>query len=123
MALNHFTSPAYKYVNSDVFAFLKEALQAKEKWDIIVLDPPTFSNSRKMEKTLDIQRDHLAMIQDCIKLLSKNGFIVFSNNYKNFKLDPAVRESGFVNNISEESIPEDFKGSKIHKCWIIEKRR
>jgi len=123
MALNNFTAPSHKYENCDVFAFLEEAGQRKETWDLIILDPPTFSNSRKMKKVLDIQRDHLEMINSCLSLLSKNGLLVFSNNYQKFRIDPAVRERGFVHNISEETIPEDFKGSKIHKCWIIEKRK
>jgi 23S rRNA G2069 N7-methylase RlmK/C1962 C5-methylase RlmI len=123
MALNLFVSSAHKYVQADVFSFLKEAEKSGEKWDLIILDPPTFSNSRKMEKVLDIQKDHLDLINSCLSLLIKNGKLIFSNNYGKFRLDPEVRRQGFVNNITEETIPEDFKGSKIHKCWLIEKRR
>ncbi|MBN2657004.1 MAG: class I SAM-dependent methyltransferase [Spirochaetales bacterium] len=123
MELNNFTAASHKYENSDVFAFLEEAAQKKESWDLIILDPPTFSNSRKMKKVLDIQKDHLAMINHCLSLLTKNGILIFSTNFTKFRIDPAVRENGFVHNISDETIPEDFKGSKIHKCWIIEKRR
>ena len=123
MILNNFTSKAHKFVNSDVFKFLDESIERKEKWDIIVLDPPTFSNSRKMEKVLDIQRDHLELINKSLSLLSKNGFIIFSTNYSDFRINPEVRDRGFINNVTEETIPEDFKGSKIHKCWIIEHRK
>ena len=123
MALNLFVSSAHKFIQEDVFSFLKEAEKNREKWDLIILDPPTFSNSRKMEKVLDIQRDHLDLINSCLSLLTKNGKLIFSNNFGKFRLDPAVRQKGFVNNITEETIPEDFKGSKIHKCWLIEKRK
>lgn len=123
MEINHFISPAHSFINADVFAFLEDARKSGEKWDIIILDPPTFSNSRKMEKVLDIQKDHLFLINQCLSILTKQGTLVFSNNYRNFKMDSRVRDKGFVNNITEETIPEDFKGSKIHKCWLIEKRR
>ena len=123
MANNHFNSPNHEFISSDVFKFLDEAIIRKEKWDLIILDPPTFSNSRKMDKVLDIQRDHIELINKCLTVLTKNGSIVFSTNYKDFKLSLDVRGKGFVNNITEETIPEDFKGSKIHKCWLIEKRK
>jgi 23S rRNA G2069 N7-methylase RlmK/C1962 C5-methylase RlmI len=123
MAANAFNSPVHKYVNSDVFKFLDESIEKKERWDIIVLDPPTFSNSRKMDKVLDIQKDHVELINKSLKLLSKEGFIIFSTNFQEFKLNPEVRERGFVNNVTDETIPEDFKGSKVHRCWIIEKRK
>lgn len=123
MELNHFSSSAHKFVSADVFKFLEEAKASGEKWDLIILDPPTFSNSRKMDRNLDIQKDHVFLIDQCLDLLTKNGNLVFSNNYKNFKLDLDVRKRGFVNNITEETIPEDFKGSKVHKCWLIQKRK
>lgn len=123
MELNHFKSSAHTYINSDVFKFLDDAISRKEKWDLIILDPPTFSNSRKMDKTLDIQRDHVELIDKSLSLLTKRGFLIFSTNYTGFKIDLKVRDRGFVTNITDETIPEDFKGSKIHKCWHIEKRK
>lgn len=123
MELNSFTSSAHTFINADVFKFLKESKEKGDRYDLIVLDPPTFSNSRKMDRVLDIQKDHVMLIDQCLDLLTKNGVIVFSNNYKGFRMDPDVRKRGFVNNITEETIPEDFKGSKIHKCWLIEKRK
>ena len=123
MELNHFKSAAHTFVSSDVFKYLDEAISQKEKYDLIVLDPPTFSNSRKMDKKLDIQKDHVELINKSLSLLSKRGFILFSTNYTDFKIDLKVRDKGFVTNITDETIPEDFKGSKIHKCWHIEKRK
>ena len=123
MKLNHFNSPNHEFFSIDVFKFLKEAVDQKKKWDLIILDPPTFSNSRKMDKNLDIQKDQVDLINQCLSVLTKNGTIIFSNNYQDFKLAPAVRERGFVNNVTDETMPEDFKGSRIHRCWIIEKRK
>jgi len=123
MELNHFKSASHTFISSDVFKFLDESIVKKEKWDLIVLDPPTFSNSRKMEKKLDIQKDHIELINKSLSLLSKRGFLIFSTNYQDFKIDLKVRDRGFVTNISDETIPEDFKNSKIHKCWHIEKRK
>ena len=57
------------------------------KYDLIILDPPTFSNSKKMEGTMDIQRDHIAMIQNCAKRLTPDGVLIFSNNLRKFRLD------------------------------------
>ncbi len=123
MELNNFSSATHSFISSDVFKFLNEAIKKKEKWDLIILDPPTFSNSRKMDKNLDIQKDHVELINKSLSLLTKSGFLIFSTNYKDFKISLDVREKGFINNISQETVPEDFKGSFIHKCWHLEKRK
>lgn len=123
MEMNSFTAPVHQYINSDVFPFLEVSAREKKTWDLIILDPPTFSNSRKMDRILDIQRDHVELIDKSLSVLSKNGSIIFSTNFRDFRLDEAVRKNGFVNNISDETIPGDFKGSSIHKCWLIGKRK
>ncbi len=123
MELNHFNSSSHTYISSDVFKFLDDAISKNEKWDLIVLDPPTFSNSRKMDKNLDIQKDHVELIHKSLSLLTNKGFLLFSTNYTDFKIDLKVREKGFITNITDETIPEDFKGSRIHLCWHIEKRK
>lgn len=120
MELNNFTGKNHKYVNADALKFLDEALAAKEqRWDLIILDPPTFSNSRKMDGKFDIQSDHAELISKCSRLLTKKGLIIFSTNYRKFVLDKSAMRAYRYNEITNETIPPDFSGSKIHKCWII----
>ncbi len=108
-------------INEDVFTFLKKT---SSTWDIIVLDPPTFSNSKKTETVLDVNRDYADCIKLCIKCLTKDGILYFSTNSRTLKFD----ESLFSNNnveitdITMQTIPEDFRNTKIHRCWKIRKK-
>ncbi|MFA3790278.1 bifunctional 23S rRNA (guanine(2069)-N(7))-methyltransferase RlmK/23S rRNA (guanine(2445)-N(2))-methyltransferase RlmL [Aliiglaciecola sp. SL4] len=93
-------------------------------YDLIFIDPPSFSNSKRMDSTWDVQRDYLQLIEHAYKRLNVNGEIVFSNNLRSFKLDNnAVNNLGLsVENISLKTLPEDFKRNpKIHYCWILTK--
>jgi len=120
MELNNFTGKNHTYVNADALKFIDDAVASKNnKWDMIILDPPTFSNSRKMEGKFDIQNDHVELIQKCSRLLTKKGMIIFSTNYRKFSLDRAAMRQYRYNEITGETIPVDFSGSKIHKCWLI----
>ncbi|MBI9108703.1 MAG: class I SAM-dependent methyltransferase [Spirochaetales bacterium] len=120
MELNNFTGKNHTYINADALKFIDDAVAAKTtKWDMIILDPPTFSNSRKMDGKFDIQSDHVELIKKCAGLLTKKGMIVFSTNYKKFTLDRAAMRQYRYNDITGETIPLDFSGSKIHKCWLI----
>jgi 23S rRNA (cytosine1962-C5)-methyltransferase len=83
------------------------------------MDPPSFSNSKKMIGILDLQRDHPWMIHQCMKLLSPRGDLFFSNNLRSFKLDDSLRDWYSIENISNKTIPDDFRNKKIHQCWII----
>jgi 23S rRNA (guanine2445-N2)-methyltransferase / 23S rRNA (guanine2069-N7)-methyltransferase len=117
MALNGFSETENRMIRADVMEWLTTC---ENQYDLILLDPPTFSNSKKMEKTLDIQRDHVDMINNTMKLLSRDGLLIFSNNQRNFKLD-ADQLAGFsIENKSDWSIDKDFQRSKkIHQCWFI----
>lgn len=89
-------------------------------FDVIMLDPPSFSNSKKMEGVLDVQRDHVALIQRCMDLLKPGGSLYFSNNLRSFKLDDQALASYQVRNISQETLDPDFmQNPKIHQCWEI----
>lgn len=92
-------------------------------FDLIFLDPPTFSNSKKMEAVLDIQRDHAVMIHDAMAILAADGTLVFSNNFRRFRMDEAIVADYAVEDISAQSIPTDFeRNPKIHNCWLIRHR-
>jgi len=119
--LNGLNNPNYEFIQADCFNWLRENRQL-DPFDVIFLDPPTFSNSKRMEGTLDIQRDHVGLIKTAARLLTEDGVILFSNNRRKFKIDEeALEKAGFsVNDQTEASIPEDFKRHKgIHHYYII----
>jgi 23S rRNA (guanine2445-N2)-methyltransferase / 23S rRNA (guanine2069-N7)-methyltransferase len=91
------------------------------QYDLIFLDPPSFSNSKRMQEAFDIQRDHEALIQATLKLLRKNGTLYFSTNLRKFKLDARLSQTATVTNISAETIPFDFKRRQnIHHTFKIQ---
>ncbi len=118
-ALNAINENQHRIVRADVFVYLQEAAVEKKQFDIIVLDPPSFSNSKKMQDILDIQRDHGLLIDGAMKLLSADGVLYFSNNLRSFELNEQLGQRYSVKDISKQSVPEDFRNKKIHRCWEI----
>ncbi|BBP46698.1 ribosomal RNA large subunit methyltransferase K/L [Thiosulfatimonas sediminis] len=106
---------------ADVIAWLTEqAENPQQKFDVIFMDPPSFSSSKKMEGILDVQRDHGWMIRKAMQLLNPNGVMLFSNNLRKFKLDELITLQFDVQDITHQTMPEDFKrNSKIHQAWLI----
>lgn len=90
-----------------------------EKFDLILLDPPSFSNSKRMEDDLDIERDHALLIRDCMQLLEKDGALYFSTNKRKFELHSIVSSAYQVKEISQWTIPQDFHHSNIHRAFLI----
>ena len=129
MALNGFSDEKkYVFTKSDVTTFLQKRLAEKpsatNRYDIIILDPPTFSNSKSTANTLDINRDWSRLVTDCLALLAPNGTLYFSTNSKRLKFDasliPQITANGAtVTDMTAESLPEDFKGTKNRRCWKI----
>ena len=118
--LNDFLPGAFEFIQSDVFAYLEAAAAKKEKWDLIILDPPTFSNSRKMDRTLKIQKDYRELIEACYKVLKGEGQILFSNNLSDFRFDKRDFPMGVkIEEITRETTDEDFKGKPAHRCWSL----
>ncbi|RJG48145.1 bifunctional 23S rRNA (guanine(2069)-N(7))-methyltransferase RlmK/23S rRNA (guanine(2445)-N(2))-methyltransferase RlmL [Motilimonas pumila] len=110
---------AHHFEQADCLKWLDHC---QHQYDLIFIDPPTFSNSKRMQGTFDVQRDHVELLQNARKNLTTGGVLVFSNNKRGFKLDhDAVNELGFeIQDFSKQSIPEDFKrNDKIHQCWIL----
>jgi len=94
--------------------------RCKETFELIFLDPPSFSNSKKMEGTFDVQRDQLIIINDAMRILANDGVLIFSNNKRDFKLLPEVAERFNVEDITLKTIDTDFeRDKKIHHCWLI----
>lgn len=120
--LNGLDMQAHQIVRADVFQYLQKAVEDHKQFDLIVMDPPSFSNSKKMLDILDIQRDQEKLIDGSMRLLSKQGSLYFSNNLRSFTLNPVLEQRYDVNNISRKTIPEDFRNTRIHQCWEIRHR-
>lgn len=115
--LNQQNSPAHRLFHADCRAWLADC---DELYDLIFLDPPSFSNSKRMDGSLDIQRDHVELIENAMHCLADDGTLIFSTNLRNFKLDPAIGEAFQVEDRSGWSIPKDFqRNQRIHHCWFL----
>lgn len=95
----------------------------KRSYDLIICDPPTFSNSKRMRRgSFSVDRDHPELIQACLNRLARGGTLIFSTNSRSFKLDkPTLPHSLTITEITQQTIPEDFRNDKIHRCWRIQK--
>lgn len=115
--LNKINVSRHQFIQFDCMEWLKIT---KDRFDVIFLDPPSFSNSKRMEATLDIQRDHQSLIEASMHLLTAGGVLYFSTNFRQFKLDPSLFEKYKIKDISAETIDLDFKrSSRIHYCFQI----
>lgn len=119
-----FDEETTRLIKSDVIVFLKKAIEEQKKWDLIICDPPTFSNSKSAD-IFDVNKDWLNLCLLCLKVLAKNGRLYFSTNSQKIKFDEAElinssEQKIRVKDITKASIPEDFRNQKIHKMWMIE---
>ncbi|MFG1498777.1 class I SAM-dependent methyltransferase [Halobacteriovorax sp. XZX-3] len=118
--LNELDINKHTFIREDVLKYLKdEALKQDKKYDVIILDPPSMSKSKKMDVVFDVQKDHELLIEHCSKLLEDSGVLYFSNNLRSFKLSEQVQQSFEVKDMTRWSIPEDFHDQKIHKLYKI----
>jgi 23S rRNA (guanine2069-N7)-methyltransferase / 23S rRNA (guanine2445-N2)-methyltransferase len=110
----------HEFIQADCLEWLRDGARARERYDLIFLDPPTFSNSKRMQSVLDIERDHPALIDTCVRLLDRDGLLVFSTNSQRFRLDPALAQRHAVRDISAATLPRDFeRNPRIHRCFEI----
>lgn len=108
----------HMFFASDCFEWLKEG---HEQYDLIFIDPPTFSNSKKFYGTFDVQRDHISLIKRAMNRLHSEGTLYFSNNYRGFEMDEEIEAIFQVEEITSETIGLDFKrNQKIHRAWKIQ---
>ena len=116
--LNGVDEAAHRLVHADCILWLKECTH---RYDLVFLDPPTFSSSKRMAGVLDVQRDHAALIDDAAKLLAPGGVLLFSTNHQGFRLDRESLSHLAVEDLSKKMLPEDFKRRpKIHQVWHIQ---
>jgi 23S rRNA G2069 N7-methylase RlmK/C1962 C5-methylase RlmI len=113
--------PSFRFIRADVFRFLAEKRRRGETWDLIVLDPPTFSNSKKMDRTLDVRRDHRELIEGCLALLAPGGRLWFSVNARGFKLAAGDFPGLALMDMTEKLRDEDFRNRGIPVCYVFER--
>ena len=107
----------HRLIRADVMAWLAED---GGSYDLILCDPPTFSNTKKEQRVFDVQRDHVVLIERCMKRLAPGGTLYFSNNYRSFKLDPAISARYHCEDISAATIDFDYvRRPNIHHAWKI----
>jgi 23S rRNA (cytosine1962-C5)-methyltransferase len=120
MQLNGFSDPSrYRYLHTDVKQYLEIIPPAS--FDLIIMDPPTFSNSKRMEDILDIQKDHVKLINQCMAALRPGGTLYFSTNYRKFILDKESIQAAQIKDITRKTTPFDFENRLHRYCFYIEK--
>lgn len=118
--LNHIDMRRHQFIHDDCLAWLE---RTRDRFDVIFLDPPSFSNSKRMTETLDIQRDQETLIELAMGVLATGGKLYFSTNRRHFKLSPNLLETYSIKDMTEESIDDDFKQNhRIHHCFLIQCR-
>lgn len=110
---------AYQFIHADVKQFLK-TLQPNS-FDLVIMDPPTFSNSKRMKDILDIQRDHAELINDVLAAMTPGGQLYFSTNFVRFQLDATAIHSTQIKDITKATTPFDFEGKLKRWCYLINK--
>jgi 23S rRNA (cytosine1962-C5)-methyltransferase len=120
MKLNGFDDrEKYKFIQADVKEYLKKL--PTNYFDLVIMDPPTFSNSKRMQEFLDIQHDHAELINDCLVSLKTGAVLYFSTNYRKFMLDEAGINATVIGDITKATTPFDFEGRLFRHCFKIVK--
>ena len=123
LALNRADLRKHLVEQADCLAWLADKRTANQTFDLIFMDPPTFSNSARMAGVLDVQRDHGVLVRQCMERLSSDGLLIFSNNFRKFKLDDDLAEEFEVKDVTASTLDKDFqRNQKIHSCWHIQHR-
>lgn len=111
---------AHQLLRADCMGWLREAGASKQRFDLVFCDPPTFSNSKKLEDSFDVERDHIELIRLSAAMLAPGGVLYFSTNKRKFKLDPTAVEGLAAEDITAQTLDEDFKRPPpSHRCWRI----
>ena len=117
--LNNETGGSHEVVHADVMEYLRSV--PTNSFDLIMMDPPTFSNSKRMQSMLDLQRDHVGLINKCLQALAPNGVLYFSSNYRKFRLDQLQLTATSCKDITKATTPFDFAGKLHRQCFRLEK--
>ena len=111
--------PAHTIVKADCLQWLQKS---RAQYDLIFCDPPTFSNSKSMRDTFDVQRDHVELLEACMQRLRRGGVLLFSNNFRRFKMDNGFSDKYAVKEISDQTRAPDFERSHGHRAFEIRQK-
>ena len=118
LSLSGHGGPLHRFEVADCMTWLKKS---RDRFGVIYVDPPTFANGRHKNLDFDVQQDHPELLRIALRHLSRDGILIFSTNTRTFTLDPELEEEFMIEEISRETIPEDFvRNSRIHRCWWIQ---
>lgn len=115
--LNGLPLERHRFVREDTMSFLEDSVSTSERYDLAIIDPPTYSNSKRTETDWDIQLDHPALLNAVTKVMPPGGVIYFSSNYHKFKLYEDRLEQLSCHDITSRTVPQDFVNKKTHRCW------
>ena len=119
--INNIDINKHEFITENAIEWLDQHKNLK-KYDLIFLDPPTFSNSKKMTDEFEVERDQNFLVNCCMEMLSPEGVLYFSNNKRKFKISPEILATYSVKDITTETIPQDFHDQKIHHCFELRKK-
>lgn len=117
---NQIDTQKHSFLHEDVLQYLDNS-DENERFDLVFLDPPTFSNSKRMKNVLDTQKDHVQMVKNCMRLLKPQGLLIFSTNKRKFKLEPELKNEFKIIETTSQTIPQDFHDQQIHTSFEIRK--
>jgi len=118
MALNGFVGPQHASIRSDVWEFM-DTLTRDDEWDLAVVDVPTFSNSKRTDDVWDVQRDHARLLAELAGHIVPSGTVYFSTNFRRFHLDEDALAQYSIRDVTRQTIPEDFRNKRVHRCWQL----
>ncbi|MGD6731144.1 MAG: class I SAM-dependent methyltransferase [Pleomorphochaeta sp.] len=122
LSINGFQGDKYPCITTDALKYVIDSVRNKKIYDLVIFDPPSFSNSRKMEKDFDVQRDYVRYLKFINNLLEKGGKVIFSTNLSSFHMDPGRLKGFEVKNITKDILAEGFTKKKgTSRTWILEK--
>nr|WP_284048147.1 bifunctional 23S rRNA (guanine(2069)-N(7))-methyltransferase RlmK/23S rRNA (guanine(2445)-N(2))-methyltransferase RlmL [Marinobacter sp. ATCH36] len=123
LALNDVDASHHRVEQADCLAWLAARTSGDQRFDLIFMDPPTFSNSARMAGVLDVQKDHGRLIRQAMQRLTSEGLLVFSTNFRRFKLDEGLEEEFAIEEVTRDTLDRDFqRNARIHRCWHIRTR-
>ncbi len=122
LSINGFAQPHHEFIQADCLQWLMDAAEDRRQYELIFVDPPTFSRSKRMEEDFEVQRDHVQLLTHVGRLLAPGGTIVFSNNFTRFKIDREGLSAFAIEDWSRATIPKDFeRNARIHCCFMLRK--
>ena len=119
--INDLGSAKHQFIASDTIEFLKTSIRQKKQFDLVVCDPPTYSNSKRTENDWEVQIGYVTIFEHLKKIVAPEGVVYFSTNFRRFKFDEEfIKSLGFeFREISKTTVPEDFRNRRIHRCWRL----